>query len=112
MPGPHGFAVRKLRRRRRAVEPLMRPESPALRSSPRANAARVHRIPPRVRDDRDTPLVWEGTKRERIDVVGGSQGDWQRVGLENDPEIDRWANELAPLRAYENTLGCETLRGI
>src|SRR4029077_21102164 len=55
-PGPHGFAVRKLRRRHRVVEALTRPEGLALRSLPRANAARVHRIPPRVRDDRDTPL--------------------------------------------------------
>jgi hypothetical protein len=27
------------------------------------SAARVHRIPPRVRDDRDTPLMWDETPR-------------------------------------------------
>ena len=31
-------------------------------------AARVHRIPPRVRDDRDTPLVWDETA-EVIEVI-------------------------------------------
>src|SRR5215208_4203222 len=35
----------------------------ALRSPMRARRCRVHRIPPRVRDDRDTPLVWGGTAR-------------------------------------------------
>jgi hypothetical protein len=33
------------------------PKAPPCDQCPRANAARVHRIPPRVRDDRDTPLV-------------------------------------------------------
>jgi hypothetical protein len=41
--GPHDFAVRKIG---------------ALVSS----AVRVHRIPSRVRDDRDTPLEWDGTR--------------------------------------------------
>jgi hypothetical protein len=27
-----------------------------------AQRCRIHRIPPRVRDDRDTPLVWDGTE--------------------------------------------------
>ena len=40
--GPYDFAVRKAR-------VLVR------------NAARVHRIPPHVRDDRETPLCWDGT---------------------------------------------------
>jgi hypothetical protein len=40
--GPHDFAVR---------------EKGALVSS----TIRVHRIPPRVRDDRDTPLMWDET---------------------------------------------------
>jgi hypothetical protein len=34
---------------------------PALRSRLRAQRCRVHRIPPRVRDDRDTPLEWGET---------------------------------------------------
>jgi hypothetical protein len=40
--GPYDFAVRKAR-------VLVR------------NAACVHRIPPHVRDDRETPLCWDGT---------------------------------------------------
>ena len=39
--GPHDFAVRFCAIRQRRI--------------------RVHRIPPRVRDDRDTPLEWDET---------------------------------------------------
>ena len=39
--GPHDFAVRLSAIRQRRI--------------------RVHRIPPRVRDDRDTPLEWDET---------------------------------------------------
>jgi hypothetical protein len=28
-----------------------------------SRAANVHRIPPRVRDDREPPLLWDGTVR-------------------------------------------------
>src|SRR4051795_10358369 len=41
--GPHDFTVRISNVRQRCV--------------------RVHRIPPRVRDDRDTPLWWDETAR-------------------------------------------------
>ena len=41
--GPHDFAVRLSAIRQRRI--------------------RVHRIPPRVRDDRDTPLEWDETVR-------------------------------------------------
>src|SRR6266851_3570420 len=34
----------------------------------RARRCRVHHIPPRVRDDRDTPLEWGGTARD-IEVI-------------------------------------------
>jgi hypothetical protein len=47
--GPHDFTVRK---------------ASALVSS----AACVHRIPPRVRDDRDTPLMWDETAK-LIEVI-------------------------------------------
>ena len=40
--GPHGFAVREI-------------------SAFVFGAARVHRIPPRVRDDREPPLQWDET---------------------------------------------------
>jgi hypothetical protein len=36
----------------------------------RAKRRRVHRIPPRVRDDRDTPLLWDGM-RKVLDVIWG-----------------------------------------
>ena len=39
--GPHDFAVRL--------------------SAVRQKRIRVHRIPPRVRDDREPPLMWDGT---------------------------------------------------
>jgi hypothetical protein len=48
--GPHDFAVRF--------------------SAVRQERIRVHRIPPRVRDDRDTPLVWDGTAAG-IEVIWG-----------------------------------------
>jgi hypothetical protein len=41
--GPHDFAVRVSAIRQRRI--------------------RVHRIPPRVRDDRDTPLLWDETAK-------------------------------------------------
>ena len=80
MPGPHGFAVRSdlhqssqrtmccpqsfgegveapfvLRAARSLTE-----NRPAITS--RARRCRVHRILPRVRDDRDTPLSWGGRR--------------------------------------------------
>src|ERR1700738_4812141 len=36
----------------------------------RAKRCRVHRIPPRVRDDHDTPLLWGGM-RKVLDVIWG-----------------------------------------
>jgi hypothetical protein len=41
--GPHDFAVR-------------------IRRASSLRAISVHRIPPHVRDDRETPLIWDGTK--------------------------------------------------
>ena len=60
MPGPHGFAVRVSVVRQRAVDDS-RETRPAITSH--AQRCRVHRIPPRVRDDRDTPLEWDETAR-------------------------------------------------
>ena len=55
--GPHDFAVRKSASRLRAVN-RSRETRPAITSAHRR--CRVHRIPPRVRDDRDTPLCEVG----------------------------------------------------
>ena len=81
MPGPHDFAVRsdlsqtlrpamcdrvevlaKALKRRSSARPDRSRVRPALRSRPRARRCHVHRIPSRVRDDRDTPLFrgWDG----------------------------------------------------
>jgi hypothetical protein len=66
LPGDRAFLppspcemIRKTWRQRRGVRTtrLRRPQSSALVRS----AARVHRISSRVRDDRDTPLMWDKT---------------------------------------------------
>ncbi len=63
------------------------PKASPCDQSPRANAARVHRIPPRVRDDRDTPLVSGRNKTGTYrDARGESRGGWG-VGLKNDLQI-------------------------
>jgi hypothetical protein len=56
--------------------------SPSASQRVRQSAARVHRIPPRVRDDRDTPLVSEKSARMS-----------ERAVLQNRPSL-----ELSPLR--------------
>ena len=54
--GPHDFAVRlgAVRQKRR----------------------RVHRIPPHVRDDRETPLVWDGIGRNKPVIWVGCEADY------------------------------------
>src|SRR6266481_8886134 len=60
--GPHDFAVRENVSRPRAVDrSQIQRTRPAIPS--RAKRCRVHRIPPRVRDDHDTPLLWGGMAR-------------------------------------------------
>jgi hypothetical protein len=44
---------------------IIRPATPS-----HARRCRVHRIPPRVRDDRDTPLEWDETGMD-IQVICG-----------------------------------------
>ncbi|WP_036053275.1 hypothetical protein [Bradyrhizobium sp. URHD0069] len=53
----------------------------------RARRCRVHRIPPRVRDDRDTPLSWGETAR-LIDLI------WVKREAEYFCEQDWTANWL------------------
>jgi len=55
--GPHDFAVRNNISRQRAVD---RSRIQRTRPATPSRAKRVHRIPPRVRDDHDTPLLWGG----------------------------------------------------
>src|SRR5450432_3648322 len=67
--GPHDFAVREKRlssARRLSLKSLStRPAIPS-----RAKRCRVHRNPPRVRDDHDTPLLWGGM-RKVLEVIWG-----------------------------------------
>jgi hypothetical protein len=51
--GPHDFAVRF--------------------SAVRQERIRVHRIPPRVRDDRDTPLEWDETANHIVLIWGSGK---------------------------------------
>jgi hypothetical protein len=60
--GPHGFAVRN--KRRSSCAPSFAHEKIALRTNLPRRRRRVHRIPTRVRDDRETPLSRAG-RRER-----------------------------------------------
>src|ERR1700730_18252401 len=64
--GPHDFAVRSNIVRQRAVDRSRAKARPAIPSH--AQRCRVHRIPPRVRDDRDTPLLWDETASD-IEVI-------------------------------------------
>jgi hypothetical protein len=61
-PGPHGFAVRISVVRQHAVRSLTSRSPPCHHM--RAQCCRVHRIPSRVRDDRDTPLL--GTRQRGL----------------------------------------------
>ncbi len=56
-PGPRDFAVRASAGRRARRPSLTGSKRTALRLRNRADAARVHRIPARVSDDRETPLL-------------------------------------------------------
>src|ERR1700726_1707184 len=58
--GPHVFAVRL--------------------SAVRQERIRVHRIPPRVRDDRDTPLEWGGTANHIVLIWGSGKQKYFCLG--------------------------------
>src|SRR6266480_320537 len=60
---PHDFTVREKRLSSACHSSAHGPCRPALPSPDIARRCRVHRIPPRVRDDRDTPLKWDETMR-------------------------------------------------
>src|SRR6266702_4732846 len=61
--GPHDFAVRCNISRPLAVDRSQAFRQPAPATTLRAKRCRVHRTPPRVRDDHDTPLWWGGMAR-------------------------------------------------
>jgi hypothetical protein len=62
-PGPHDFAVRDIRRSSLAV-------------------SRVHRIPPRVRDVRNAPLVGRDVRIEITDLPDDGSGIFLREGMD------------------------------
>ncbi len=73
--GPHDFAVRFMRARLRAL--------------------RVHRIPPRVRDDREPPLVTGETRGIRsADLPDGASRIFLREGMDRLTELD--VEEICP----------------
>ena len=61
--GARTTRLRRTHQRRSSCVPSMTHGKPALPSQSRARRCRVHRIPSRVRDDRDTPLEWDETAR-------------------------------------------------
>ena len=79
---PHDFAVRDNISRSRAVDrSRIQRTHPAITS--RAKRCRVHRIPPRVRDDHDTPLWWGGmTPACRDDLPDGVSEIFLQRGLD------------------------------
>jgi len=52
--------------------------SPSARNVIRLLTCRVHRIPPNVRDDRETPLMWAGMTKTQVIWLGGNQKFLQR----------------------------------
>ena len=65
--------------------------SPSASSAIRQERVHVHRIPPRVRDDREPPLQWDGTGRIcRDDLPDGHSEKFLRFALDRnlpeDPE--------------------------
>src|ERR1700680_2398009 len=68
--------LRAANRSRRAIRPAFR--------NPHAQRCRVHRNPPRVRDDRDTPLLWGGMAQV-LDVIWGK---WEQKYFSENQKYD------------------------
>src|SRR5229473_1363927 len=96
--GPHDFAVRSNISRRRAVDrSRIQRTRPAIPS--RAKRCRVHRTPPRVRDDHDTPLWWGGMARV-LDVIWGR---WQQIFFGKNQKKTRQPCRQTARRANHHT---------
>src|ERR1700742_4039075 len=50
--------------------------SPSTSRAVRQKRIGVHRIPPHVRDDRETPLVWDGIGRNKPVIWVGCEADY------------------------------------
>src|SRR5258707_15226599 len=95
--GPHDFAVRNNISRPRAVDRSQTEARPAIPS--RAKRCRVHRIPPRVRDDGQRPSGGVGWREfvEMICPTGEAKyfckGDWTAQNqIEKSQQIARMAH--------------------
>ena len=77
--------------------------SPSAGQRIRQSAARVHRIPPRVRDDRDTPLEWGGMAVDMQVIWVGREGEYF---LKRD-----WTSRIA-LKPKENFFSARMRRAI
>src|SRR5277367_2866334 len=79
--------LRRLRRLRRKLDASVEASGPhvfAVRfSAVRYRRIHVHRIPPRVRDDREPPLMWDGTALIcEVIWVGREEEIFLRTGLD------------------------------
>ena len=96
--------------RRTSCTPLVTHEVQlTLRRSLRARRCRVHHIPPRVRDDRDTPLLPRRDSAEIATDLGAMESDISLQGWLDDPNqfesvqqirfCAQWAFWLNPCRS-------------
>ena len=81
--GPHGFAVRNSVVHPACREPLTSLTSPCNQLARRR--PRVHHIPPRVRDDRDTPLLSRRDSAEIATDLGSIRSEKFLQGRLDDP---------------------------
>jgi hypothetical protein len=92
---PHDFAVRVCAVVLRAANSLTESNPPCFARTP--DAARVHRIPSRVRDDRDTPLVWDETAADMQVIWGKTERKyfslWEWTAA-NTPNLARRADDV------------------
>ena len=78
--GPHDFAVRSNISRQRAVDRSQAEAHPAITC--RAKRCRVHRIPPRVRDDGQRPSVGRDSESYSFDLGFGKTEIFLQMGLD------------------------------
>jgi hypothetical protein len=104
--GPHDFAVRSMRLS--SARPVTAHGKPALRSHRAPDAARVHRIPPRVRDDGQRPSVGRDGGGYRSDLGQRRRGIFLEMGLDSEfadlpvgqiSAWSGWSQRVARMRA-------------
>ena len=78
-------------------------EQSALRSRRTPDAARVHRIPSRVRDDRDTPLMWDETAADMEVIWVGTEREYFSLWVSTDPTTPNLARRAWVFRIRAST---------